>query len=82
MDENMRTTIDIDDDVLIAARKIARTRGISLSKVLSDLARQTLSQQNAFAIRNGVPLFPVQHNARAVTSELVYQLQEDIERIP
>jgi hypothetical protein len=73
----MRTTIDLEEDVLIAAKEIARKRGLSMGKVLSDLARQALSQHDAATTRNGVPLFPVQPNARVVTSELVYRLQED-----
>ncbi len=36
----MRTTLDIEGDVLIAAKEIARQKGSTLGKVLSDLARQ------------------------------------------
>ena len=73
----MRTTLDIEEDVLFAAKEIARQRGLSTGKVLSDLARQALSRHDAATTRNGVPLFPVQPGARIVTSELVYELQED-----
>ena len=34
----MWTTLDIDDDVLQAAREIARPEGIAMGKVLSSLA--------------------------------------------
>lgn len=73
----MRTTIDLEEDILIATKEIARKRGQSMGKVLSDLARQALSQHDSATTKNGVPLFPVQPNARVVTSELVYRLQED-----
>ncbi len=73
----MRTTIDLEEDVLIAAKEIARKRGLSMGKVVSDLVRQALFQHDATTMRNGVPLFPVQPNSRVVTSELVYRLQED-----
>lgn len=73
----MRTTLDIEEDVLIATKELARNRGQSIGKVLSDLARKALSQNDSATTRNGVPLFPVQPNARVVTSELVYRLQED-----
>jgi hypothetical protein len=77
MEDEMRTTLDIEDDVLAAAKEIAHKRGQSTGKVLSDLVRQTLSRHDAVTMKNGVPLFPVQPGARIVTSELVYQLQED-----
>ena len=35
----MRTTLDIDPDVLSAARELARRRGVAIGRVLSDLAR-------------------------------------------
>lgn len=38
----MRTTLDIDDDVLTAAKDIARLRQISLGKAVSECARQAL----------------------------------------
>ncbi|GMV03565.1 MAG: CopG family transcriptional regulator [Burkholderiaceae bacterium] len=38
----MRTTLDIDLDILSAARELARRRGVSIGRVLSDLARQAL----------------------------------------
>ena len=73
----MRTTIDLEEDILIATKELARKRGQSMGKVLSDLARQALFQHDSATMRNGIPLFPVQPNARVVTSELVYELQED-----
>ena len=40
----MRTTLQIDDDVLQAVKQIAASRKISAGRVLSDLARQELQQ--------------------------------------
>lgn len=74
----MRTTIDIEEDVLLAAREIARRRGVSIGKTLSDLARQALSGQGSVTTRNGVPLFPLQPDARVVTLELVNQLRDEV----
>jgi hypothetical protein len=39
----MRTTIDIEDDVLAAARELARRQRTSVGKVISGLVRQTLT---------------------------------------
>jgi hypothetical protein len=39
----MRTTLDIDDDLLKAARDLARRRGTTAGRVVSDLMRQALT---------------------------------------
>ena len=55
----MRTTLDIDDDVLQAAKEIAATEGRTAGKVLSDLARKGLMPaRQKVRVRNGVPLLP------------------------
>ena len=74
----MRTTIDIDDDILLATREIARRRGIAMGRVISDLARQALSSGRQGGTRNGVPLLPVQSGAGIVTAELVKRLLDEV----
>jgi plasmid stability protein len=43
----MRTTLDLDDDVLIAAKAHAARDKRSLGAVISDLARETLQRPAA-----------------------------------
>ena len=52
----MRTTLDIDDDVLQAAKDLATNRGTTAGRVLSELARQALEPRRSPRVRNGVPL--------------------------
>ncbi|MCL4299935.1 MAG: CopG family transcriptional regulator [Anaerolineae bacterium] len=73
----MRTTVDIDDDVLLAAKEVAKQRGLPMGKVLSDLARQGLTGRVVTTTRNGVPLFPRQPEASIVTSEFINQLRDE-----
>jgi hypothetical protein len=73
----MRTTLDIDEDVLLAAREIARQRGLPMGKVLSELARQALTRRSTGSTRHGVPLFPSQPDGAVVTLELVNQLRDE-----
>ena len=54
----MRTTLDIDPDVLQAAKELAEHRGTTAGKVLSELARKALAPKTRTAVRNGVPLLP------------------------
>lgn len=40
----MRTTLDIEDDVLVAAKELARRGGTTAGRVISDLLRKALTQ--------------------------------------
>ena len=54
----MRTTLDLDEDILQAAKEIATTRGTTAGKVLSELARKGLAPTRSARVRNGVPVLP------------------------
>lgn len=55
----MRTTLDIDDDVLQAAKEMAAGRRTTAGRVLSELARKGLEGPARRAReRNGVPVLP------------------------
>jgi hypothetical protein len=51
----MRTTLDIDDDILKAVKEIASNRGYTAGRVLSDFARAALEPATPALVRNGVP---------------------------
>lgn len=77
-DEPVRTTLDIDDDVLQAAKEIARNRGSTAGRVLSELARKALTPEPALPVRNGVPLLPRRPPGSAKpTLELVNRLRDE-----
>ena len=73
----MRTTLDIEDDILSAAKEMARRQRLSIGKVLSTLARRALTQHRSGGTREGVPLFPVQKNAGVVTLKLINRLRDE-----
>jgi hypothetical protein len=74
----MRTTLDIDEDVLQAARELAANRGATIGKILSDLARQALAPRRAARIRNGVPLLARRSPASPKpTMDLVNRLRDE-----
>ena len=53
----MRTTLDIDDEVLEAAKELARRERKTAGQVISELARKGLRvERSAAPVRNGVPL--------------------------
>jgi hypothetical protein len=51
----MRTTLTIEDDVLFAAKSLARREGRSVGEVISDLARQALQAPAPDATANCAP---------------------------
>jgi hypothetical protein len=53
----MRTTLDIDDDVLNAARALADARKTSVGKAVSDLARRGAAARLGHTMVNGFPVF-------------------------
>jgi hypothetical protein len=74
----MRTTLDVDEDVLQAAKEIAANRGTTAGRVLSDLARQALEPTGSVEIRNGVPLLPrLPKGSPPLTMELVNRLRDE-----
>lgn len=74
----MRTTIDVEDDVLSVARDLAREKRTTLGKVISDLARRTLLSGTTIALENGFPTLPVLREGQVVTMELVNRLRDEI----
>lgn len=77
----MRTTLDIDDDVLAVARSRAEREHTSIGRVLSALARaalQPVATGVAPTTRNGLPLLLTTVSIRPVTLELVNQLRDEL----
>jgi hypothetical protein len=71
----MRTTIDIDNDVLQAAKEIAAARRETTGKVIAGLARTALSRaagNSGFVVKDGFPVLNKQGGI--VTNELVERL--------
>ena len=54
----MRTTLDLEEDVLQAAKEIARATGSTAGKVVSELVRKALTPARSAKVRNGVPVLP------------------------
>ncbi len=74
----MRTTLDIDLDVLEAAREIATARRSSIGAVLSELAREALHPpEGEPTVRNDVPLLAPREGESTVTSGVVNRLRDD-----
>jgi hypothetical protein len=68
----VRTTINIDEDVLQAARALATAQRKSLGRVISDLARRGLAQRSqGVGPERRFPVFKVDADAPLITPEMV-----------
>lgn len=75
----MRTTLQLDDDVLRAARSLARTERKTIGQVVSELARRGLAPRPKRSSHSAVPVFDVSPEAPPLTPEMVREALEDAE---
>ncbi|OLP60160.1 CopG family transcriptional regulator [Xaviernesmea oryzae] len=74
----MRTTLAIDDDILLAAKALANQQRRSVGEVISDLARRSLYRPQDGGERNGIPLLSVRPDSPPVTLDLVNALRDEL----
>jgi hypothetical protein len=72
----MRTTLDIEDDVLQAAKELAQREKATVGQMMSKLARKGLGGVGVEGIltRNGVPVLPPR--GEVITLERVQKLMD------
>ena len=74
----MRTTLNIDDEILEAARSLAGERNLSVGAVLSDLARRGLRQGTTpRRKRKGFPVFEVSRDSTPLTLDRVKRYEDE-----
>ena len=73
----MRTTLDLDEDVVTAARELAAVERRSLGSVISELARRGLTPAKVDA-EGGLPVIRVPEGTPMITPAMVRRaLEED-----
>jgi hypothetical protein len=73
----MRTTLELDDDLLTTARQLARQQGVTIGQLISELARQSLAARAPLKVRNGVLLFVPEAGASKPDLRTVNKLREE-----
>lgn len=76
----MRTTLDIEDDILQAAKEWAQRKGGTAGRVISEWARRGLAlpaerRKNRSGMRRGVPVLP--SRGEVITLERVQKIREE-----
>jgi hypothetical protein len=77
----MRTTLDIDDDVLQAAKELAQREHKTAGRVLPELARRGMAKDTSSARPAAKEVFlgfrPFTHRGTIVTNEMIDRLREE-----
>jgi hypothetical protein len=74
----MRTTLNLEDELLRAVRSLAKERNESLGAVVSSLLRRTLRPEPELGYEQDVPVFMVKENAPPITPEMVESALENL----
>jgi len=72
----MRTTVDLDEDILRVGKHLALEKGQSLGQVLSDLARKGLQPVPISRKTGCFPVLARKPGARPVTTKDIKELLE------
>jgi hypothetical protein len=75
----MRTTLNLDDDVLQILKEYAENRSVALGKAASELVRRGLSTSVSTRLVNGFVVFDVPPGGPRITTERVKQLESELE---
>lgn len=76
----MRTTLDIEEDVLFAAKDLARREKKTAGQVISELARKGLASGPSQSAQEPKAVYgfrPFPKKGRIVSNELINKLRED-----
>ena len=84
----MRTTLDIDDDILAAAKELARAQKSTAGEVISGLVRKALTENAAATDAAAAPhgllyedgWYVLPSRGAVVTNELIDKIQEELDR--
>ena len=75
--EGMRTTLELDDDLVTTAKRMAHQQGLTLGQVISELARQSLATKAPMKVRNGALLFVPKARALKPDLRIVNELRDE-----
>lgn len=75
----VRTTLNLDDDVLELLKEYAEKRSVALGRAASELVRKGFSTPTPTRIVNGLVVFDVPPDSPRITPERVKELESELE---
>ena len=75
----MRTTLDLDEDVLQAVKERAAMQKKTAGQLVSEMMREALCPPRTYTVRNGVPIIHRKPGSRIITNADVKRwMDEDV----
>ena len=75
----MRTTLNLDDDVLLSLKEYAEQRSVALGKAASELIRRGLATETPIRLVNDFAVFDLPADSPRVTTDQVAELESEPE---
>ena len=72
----MRTTIDLEEDLVLVAKQLAAQRDSTMGRIISEYFRKGLEPGKTAKMRNGFPLFDLKPGAPKPSLELINRLRD------
>jgi hypothetical protein len=73
----MRTTINLEDDIMPAVKQYAKSRSVGLGKAVSELLRRGISAVRPMRMVNGIYVVDLPEDSPRITSEHVRALEAE-----
>jgi hypothetical protein len=73
----MRTTINLDDDVMPVVKQYAESRALGLGKAVSELVRRGINASRPTRTVNGLLVFDLPPDSPRVTTNMVRKLEAE-----
>lgn len=73
----MRTTLNLDDDLLSVVKQYAETRSLGLGKAVSELVRRGIAAPVPTRMVNGLLIFDPPGDSPKVTTKMVRELEAE-----
>jgi hypothetical protein len=73
----VRTTLNLDDDVVRDVKAYAKSRSVAIARAVSELVRRGLSAPVQTQVVNGIHVVVLPPDSPPVTSEHVKRVAED-----
>jgi len=75
----MRTTLNLDDDVLQKVKDYAESRSLPVGRAVSELVRKGLCTPTPTRTVNGIQVFDIPADSPCITARRVKELESKLE---
>jgi hypothetical protein len=75
----MRTTLNLDDDVLEKVKNYAESRSLPVGRAVSELVRKGLNTPTPTRVEYGIQVFDIPSGSPRIAAKRVKELESELE---